>query len=1127
MTALEKLPTLPCSLIPTSSPPLTIKGSIGGRLLNILIDSGSSSDFISDRVQQQLHLKLNKGGQRGQVSLADSTICKTGYPTFPVKLVLSDEITCTLPLITMPNLEYDVILGQNWLEKYNPQINFPKRQIRVYDHFLTAAQPASQALNLVSRRQMRRYKAENLISCLIQVTTKGLKPDTSVNTPNPNYNALVEEYQDIFEDLPPGLPPNRNFEHEIKVIPGTNPISKQPYKMSYADMDEVKREVQRLLDLKFIEPSVSPWGAPVLFVPKKDGTRRMVIDYRGLNQVTVKNSFPIPRISELMDRLGGAKVFTKLDLQSGYQQIRMKKEDVDKTAFKTRYGLFQYLVMPFGLTNAPATFQALMTKTFQPYLDDFVVVFIDDILVYSKNEDDHVDHCRKVFQKLRESKLFCKKKKCSFLEKEVEFLGHIIDAQGCRVDPKKIEAVKNWPDLQSQEEVQRFLGFCNFYRDYVESYSHKASPLTDLTGKKSVFKWTEKEKLAFEKLKQALVTTPVLLHPDPSKPFHISTDASDLAIGAVLQQDQGRGLQPVCYFSRKLNQAQRNYSTYEKEALAIVEAVKEWGNYLDPGHHTIVTTDHRALTYLQTQPQLNRRQARFVDKLSPYSLSIQYAPGKQNVADALSRISAILTISVSKPHSQHISKFREAYKLDPTLHKLSFQSKFQKVNSLWTEKRSGRIYVPDNLELKHLLLKEFHDSPTGGHFGAEKTYDSLARNYCWPGMRTLVKAYTSSCELCQRSKTPNLAPAGMLQPLPIPSYPWQEISMDIVGPLPLSTLGHTAILTVVDRLTKYAHFIPTNMSVSSAELADLIFREIFRYHGYPESIVSDRDPRFTSHYWKAFNLLVGTKLKMSTAYHPETDGQTERLHRTLEEALRSFVEKNHNLWDRFLIPLEFAYNNSKQASTKETPFFLNHGRHPHVPGDSVSLVSTNVPATEKWIERLVKTQETAKQALQDAQERQRKYRNMHRRQVDFQPGEMVYLSTKNLPLKQGAEVEKLLPRFIGPFKIMEKIGKNAYKLDLPETVRLYPVFNVRYLRIFIDPDIVFPGRKIDRPPPVITQYGEEFVVEKILAKRIRRGKTEYKVRWKGYSALDDSWEPEQTLKQDIPDIVKQYDASHE
>ncbi|WVZ94173.1 hypothetical protein U9M48_040099 [Paspalum notatum var. saurae] len=441
------------------------------------------------------------------------------------------------------------------------------------------------------------------------------------------------EYPDVFPEELPGLPPDRDVEFRIDLVLGTAPVSKRPYRMAPDELKELKTQLQEQLDKGFVRPSSSPWGCPALFVEKKDQSgKRLYVDYRPLNAVTVKNKYPLPHIDFLFDQLGGATVFSKIDLRSGYHQIKVQEEDIPKTAFSTRYGLYEYLVMSFGLTNAPAFFMYLMNSVFMNELDKFVVVFIDDILVYSKNEKEHEEHLRIVLSRLREHKLYAKFSKCAFWLKEVAFLGHILSAKGVAVDPSKVEDVLNWKQLQTVTEIRSFLGLAGYYRRFIKDFSKIAKHMTALTQKNAKFAWSPKCEEAFGTLKKLLTSAPVLAQPNITKPFDVYCDASGSGLGCVLMQE-GR---VIAYASCQLRKHEVNYPTHDLELLAVVYALKKWRHYL-LGNTCHIYTDHKSLKYIFTQPELNMRQRWWLELIKDYDLRVHYHPGKANVvADALS-----------------------------------------------------------------------------------------------------------------------------------------------------------------------------------------------------------------------------------------------------------------------------------------------------------------------------------------------------------------------------------------------------------------------------------------------------------------------------------------------------------
>ena len=438
---------------------------------------------------------------------------------------------------------------------------------------------------------------------------------------------LVDEFKDVFPDtLPKGRPPKRDIVHEIRTEEGAKPPSRPPYRLSPSEQDEMEEQVKDLLAQGFIRPSASPYGAPILFVPKKDGRWRMCIDYRALNKQTVKDQFPLPRIDSLLERLGQAKVFTKLDLASGYHQIAMEESSIQKTAFRTNRGQFEFLVMPFGLCNAPASFQRLMNKVFAEHIGDFIAVYLDDILIFSRSIDEHWQHIRWALEKLREAKLFGRLHKCEFLKEQVDYLGFEVSPGGIRASPGKVKAVIEWPRPKSVHDVRSFLGLASYYRRFVRGFSEIARPLTELTRAGAEWKWSTSQHTAFNRLKLALTTAPVLMLPDFEKQFVVTTDASDAAVGAILEQDFGNGLQPIAFASRKLNNAEMRYSAYERELLGIVWAIAQWKHYFRGLHSVVIQTDHAPLRHLPNQASINTRVWKWINIMQGYNLEIQTYP---------------------------------------------------------------------------------------------------------------------------------------------------------------------------------------------------------------------------------------------------------------------------------------------------------------------------------------------------------------------------------------------------------------------------------------------------------------------------------------------------------------------
>ncbi|GJR26489.1 putative reverse transcriptase domain-containing protein [Tanacetum coccineum] len=704
---------------------------------------------------------------------------------------------------------------------------------------------------------------------------------------------------------------------QIDLVPGVAPVARAPYRLAPSEMKELSEQLQELSDKGFIRPSSSPWGAPVLFVKKKDGSFRMCIDYRELNKLTVKNRYPLPRIDDLFDQLQGSSVYSKIDLRSGYHQLRVREEDIPKTAFRTRYGHYEFQVMPFGLTNAPAVFMDLMNRVCKPYLDKFVIVFIDDILIYSKDKKEHEEHLKAILELLKKEELYAKFSKCEFWIPKVQFLGHVIDCQGIHVDPAKIESIKDWASPKTPTEIRQFLGLAGYYRRFIEGFSKIAKPMTKLTQKKVAFEWGDKQEAAFQTLKNKLCSAPILALPQGAENFIVYCDASHKGLGAVLMQNE----KVIAYASRQLKIHEKNYTTHDLELGAVVFALKIWRHYLY-GTKCTVFTDHKSLQHILDQKELNMRQRRWLELLSDYHCEIRYHLGKANVVtNALSRKERIkpLRTEAQKPENLKNEDVGGMIRRDITKEKLEPRAD-------GTLCLNGRSWLPCYGDLRTVIMHESHKSKYSVHPGSDKMYQDMKKLYWWPNMKADIATYVSKCLTYARVKAEHQRPSGLLVQPKIPQWKWDNITTDFVTKLPKTPQGHDTIWVIVDRLTKSAIFTSMRETDSTEKIARLYIKEVVARHGIPVSIICDRDPRFASHFWRSLQKALGTSLDMSTAYHPETDGQRERTIQTLEDILRACVIDFINGWINHLPLVEFSYNNSYHASIKAAPFEAIYGR---------------------------------------------------------------------------------------------------------------------------------------------------------------------------------------------------------
>jgi ribonuclease HI len=1089
-------------------------------LATVLFDSGASHSFISssfveannvDTVALKRPLITQSPG--GHIP------CHLGVIGIPINL---SGVVFLANLVVLNSQGIDVILGMDWLTKHRGSIACAERTVTVTNHH------------------------GETVTCHVKVSRPGpmlhnLKAETPKEVP------VVAEYMDMFPEELPGMPPEREVEFAIDLVPGTAPIAKRPYRMAAPELAELKKQLDELLQKGYIRPSSSPWGAPVLFVKKKDGSMRLCVDYRALNEVTIKNKYPLPRIDDLFDQLKGAKFFSKIDLRSGYYQLRIRPEDVPKTAFVTRYGQYEFTVMPFGLTNAPAYFMNLMNKVFMEELDQFVVVFIDDILVYSRSAEEHEQHLRVVLGKLRSHQLYAKFSKCEFWLQKVSFLGHVLTAEGVAVDPEKVTAVSEWKQPTSVSEIRSFLGLAGYYRRFIEGFSKIARPMTELLKKDKKFVWTEACERSFHELKERLTTAPVLVLPDIRKDFVIFCDASRQGLGCVLMQE-GR---VVAYASRQLRSHEQNYPTHDLELAAVVHALKIWRHYLI-GNKCEIYTDHKSLKYIFTQPDLNLRQRRWLELIKDYDLEIHYHPGKANVvADALSRKAYChhlvtqelrlreemekLNLSVV-PHSYNYNlsvrpvlddQIKEAQKDDEKLMEIKAQTgenkapdfRVDKDGVLWFKKR---LCVPKQGHYRQTILDEAHNSAYSIHPGATKMYLDLKEKYWWNGMKGDIAKFVAYCDVCRRIKAEHQKPSGLLQPLPIPVWKWDEVGMDFIIGLPRTKSGNDSVWVVVDRLTKVAHFIPVRTTYGGDKLAKLYIDRIVKLHGVPKRIVSDRGTQFTSRFWRSLHEALGTKLDFSSAYHPQTDGQTERINQILEDMLRACVLTYGKDWEDSLPYAEFSYNNSYQTSLKMSPFEALYGRKCRTPlmwsevGDRIVERPDFIEAAEDKVAEI-------RANLKAAQSRQKSYADKRRRELSFEVGDHVYLKVSPIRGTRRFQVRgKLAPRFIGPFPILKKVGAVAYKIQLPEEMSdVHNVFHVSQLRKCLRvPEEQVVQDTIDLQDDL--RYQE--VPVKILDTVTRKTRTSTvklcRVQWSRHSEAEATWEREEALRAEFPHLFQ-------
>ncbi|GJR47198.1 reverse transcriptase domain-containing protein [Tanacetum coccineum] len=983
--------------------------SLNDHFVTILFDSRADFSFISTEFAPLLNVRPSIVNPGYVIEVADGKKVEVDRIIRDCKLELGGSLF-SINLIPLGHGSFDVIVGMDWLSQHKAVIVCHEKVVEIP----------------VEDGRILRVHGERAVGI-----TKALK-SAKEDEPRLSDISVVCEFEDVFPEDLSGLPPQRQVEFRIDLVPGATPIAKSPYRLAPSEMQELSGQLQELQDKGFIRPSHSPWGAPVLFVKKKDGSLRMCIDYRELNKLTVKNRYPLPRIDDLFDQLQGSRFFSKIDLRSGYHQLRVHEDDIPKTAFRTRYGHFEFTVMPFGLTNAPAVFMDLMNRVCKPYLDKFVIVFIDDILIYSKTKEDHEVHLGLVLELLRKEKLYAKFSKCEFWLQEVHFLGHVVNQNGIHVDPSKIEAVKNWKTPTTPSEIRSFLGLAGYYRRFIANFSKIAKPLTSLTQKNQKYVWGVEQEEAFQTLKSNLCDAPILTLPDGVEDFVVYCDASNQGLGCVLMQ---RG-KVIAYASRQLKTHEKNYTTHDLELGAVVFALKTWRHYLY-GTKSVIYTDHKSLQHIFDQKELNMRQRRWIELFSDYECEIRYHPGKANVvADALSRKERL------KP--------RRVRAMAMTV-QIGMREKIQVAQS-------------EALKQENILMENLHglDQQMEKKEG-ESLYFMDRIWVLWPGMKRDIATYVSRCLTCSKVKAEHQRPSGLLQQPEIPEWKWDKITMDFITKLPRSKSGHDTIWVIVDRLTKSAHFLAIREDYSTEKLAKIYVDEIVTRHGVPVSIISDRDGRFTSRCWQTVQKALGTRLDMSTAYHPQTDGQSERTIQTLEDMLRACVIDFGSSWD---VHLPLAESPVLWAEIGES-----------------SLIGPEL--IQETTDKVV----LIKEKLKAARDRQKSYADNRRKPLEF-------------------------------LKILERSGLVAYLLRLPEELNgVHDTFHVSNLKkCLADASLHVPldEIKVDKTLRFVEEPVEILNRE---VKSLKRSKIALvKVRWNSKRGPEFTWEREDYMKSKYPQL---------
>lgn len=1056
----------------------------------------------------------------------------------------------------------------------------------------------------------------------------------------------------------------------VPVKPGTKEVSLPPFpNMSPAKREAIDTQMDKWMKLGVIEPSRSPWGAPA-FIVYRNGKPRMVVDFRKLNESVIKDEFPLPRQDEILQTLTGSQWLSTLDALAGFTQLEIHEDDKERLAFRTHRGLFQFRRMPFGYTNGPAIFQRIMQGILAPFLWIFALVYIDDMVIFSKTFEDHCSHLDQVFTAIRNSGITLSPSKCFLGFQSLMLLGQRVSRLGLSTDKLKVDAIIELDQPKNVSELQTFLGMMVYFSAYIPYYAWIVAPLFKLLKKGSTWDWGDSQQKAFESAKTALVNAPVRAYAIVGNGYRLYSDACDFGIACILQQLQLIKLrdlkgtkiyekaklafenkQPVpkftvqvskaindtkepgvwakdfddtevelerviAYWSRTLKSAERNYSPTEREALALKDGLVKFQPYIE-GERIIAVTDHAALTWTRTFQNINRRLLNWGTTFAAYpNMHIVHRAGRvHSNVDPISRLRrltpeqhgplptdpsspALLLHGIDGPpnsdpqeetfsssfliQKEHDSlldceyclgrrsftkvsstsrachvminldpefrrSFLNGYSQDPHFRVVLEDFRSGSAGGHWPQYvlgDDGLLYFEDWAGASRLcvpqccrtdLMSKIHNTISeAAHSGYHRTYNRIAETYYWPRMSRDIKRFVYSCDICQKVKPRRHGPIGLLQPIPIPSRPFEVISMDFITELPVSA-GFDSILVIVDKLTKFATFVPVTSTITQRGTAELLVQHIFSKYGLPRQIISDRDSRWRNDFWRDVCELLGTTRALTTAYHPQADGQTEIMNQILEIALRAYISPNLDNWSDALAPFALSYNTSIHTSTGFSPSFLLYGFNPRTVQtshhDDSSAVSRTLEASHAHSDALALTQEfsTYRSQAQDALKlshtyQQRAYDKNHAPK-EFHEGDLVLLNPHTLSLFRDFQGRgrKLLPVLDGPFEILRKISPVAYQLRLPSTYGIHPVINIAHLESYEPSPAEFGSRPTITTPRSSLKAEEEYEVDAILdekwVKAGKRRKRLFLTSFIGYGPEANEWLDNSQLK-NAPAVLK-------
>lgn len=983
-----------------------LKVSILGRKLCGLLDSGASRTILGKKgwdIVRELGCFWIDHASAPVCTVANGQKC-VSYGTVALPIELLDRVE-TVNVLIVPDMPHTLILG---LDFWKSMGIVP--DLRRNEWSFSESEPV-QASAIHSYEDLTGAETERL------------------------NNVVTRNYARMGD----GIGRTHLVEHVIKT--DSPPIKKPHYRMSPYVLKEVDQELKRLVDSDIIERSNSPWSSNIVLVPKKDGTKRVCVDFRAVNKVSKKDSYPVPFVSDILDKLRDAKYLTSLDIKSAYWQVPLSEESKEITAFTVpNRGLWQFKVMPMGLHNSGATWQRLLDRVLSVDLEPYVFCYLDDVIIVTESFEKHLEILDIVFDKLIKAGLTLNKEKCQFCRRELKYLGYVVNGNGLSVDPDKIKAILSIPTPKNQREVRSVLGMASWYRRFVPDYATILAPVTALLKRGTKFDWDEKCEEAWGKLKGFLTSAPVLSCPNFDLPFVVQTDASDFGLGAVLSQtDVNGGEHVVAYLSRSLTKAERKYSVTEKECLAVIFAIEKLRPYIEGTRFTVVT-DHYSLLWLHNLKDPMGRLARWAVRLQGFDFEVVHRKGKEHlVPDCLSRsVPRVDVIEFEFPivpkDRWYVTKCRKV-ESNPLLFpdwRITEGRLYKRVRTsgrISSGDADWKIVVPKDSRAE--VFKRFHDHPVSGHAGVFKTFHRIIADYYWPKMRSDIQAYVRRCRVCLEQKPLQKASAGLMGRHPVVDRPWQLTSADLIGPLPRSSQGFRYMLVIHDCFTKYPVVIALRSATASL-VTKHVEESVFLTYGVPQYLICDNGGQFKSGMFRDLLKKYGVTPLYTAYYHPQAN-PTERVNRIVKTMLSSYVKENHKSWGAYVPQITCAIRTARQEVTGYTPFFLNFGREIVLFGgnhgnDKPILSFGDREKFGLGLSKLEEIRKFVRKRLDVAYGRSKARYDLRKRNETFSVGQSVW--KRNMVLSDASKdfAAKLAPKFNGPFTVQAVTGYCTYRL---------------------------------------------------------------------------------------------------